>query len=213
MLWFQLAMLHRWLPWPVLSGRSSAVRRLPGSAAFMHAGAGKSLPAFELPQQAPATAAKSSSLCLAASLPLKGLGMGGELSLSWAELFQQWQLLPAAILPRGHLPVTSQTCNPHVMGEQPSSHQERLGPGGSCGCCQNNSSDTQPAPCALQSCTQGRRLLGTRYGPDKWSCLPRKLALHRMSTCFLQHALIVFPHCSVSLLIRLLFVRFPCVHI
>ena len=163
-------------------------------------------------EQAATTAAKLFSLRLATSLPLDGLGTGRRAGCKLDELFRQWQLLPAAILPRGHLPVTSQTCNPHVMGEQPSSHQERLGPGGSCGCCQNNSSDTQPVPYMLQSCTQGRRLLGTACGPDTLSRLPQKPALHRMSTCFLQHTVIMFPNCSVSLIIRLLFVHFPYVH-
>lgn len=141
-------------------------------------------------EQAATTAAKSFSLCLATSPLLDSLGRGRRAGCELNEIFWQWQLLPAAILPRGHLPVSSQTCNPHVMGEQPSSHQEKLRPGGSCGCCQNSSSDTQPVPSALQSCTQGSRLLGTGCGPDKLSRLPQKPALCRMSTCLLQHTVI-----------------------
>lgn len=164
-------------------------------------------------EQAATTAAKSFRLRLATSPPLDSLGTGRRAGCKLNKLFWQWQLLPAAILPRGHLPVTSQTCNPHVMGEQPSSHQERLRPGGSCSCCQNSSSDTQPVPSALQSCTQGSRLLGTGCGPDKLSCLPQKPALCRMSTCFLTAYSHRVPKLLVVLIIRLLFVHFPSVHI
>lgn len=138
---------------------------------------------------------------------------GGEPAARLNALFRQWQLLPAAILPRGHLPVTSQTCNPRAMGEQPSSRQEGLGPGGSRGCCQNNSSNTQPLPSTLQSGTRGRRPLRTGRRPNKLSHLPPKPARRRMSTRFLQHTVVMFPNRSVPLIIGPLFVRFPSARI
>lgn len=163
-------------------------------------------------KQAATAAAKWLSLCLATSFPPDGLGAGRRAGCKLDALSQQWQLLPAAILPRGHFPVTSQTCNPPVTGEQPSSHGERLGPGGSCGCCQNDSPDTWPGPGTLQSCTRGRRLLGTDCRPDKSSDLPQKPALHRTSTCFLHcHHVCKLFHFFGNLI--LLFVCVPYVHV
>lgn len=195
-------------------------RRAPAPLASLRACAGTSFPASWLPQQ---TGRPGASCCHSShivqpaprspSLPLDGLGTGRRAGCKLDALFRQWQLLPAAILPRGHLPVTSQTCNPHAMGEQPSSHQERLGPGGSRVCCQNNSSEAQPVPYALQSRTRGRTLLGTGCGPDKWPCLPWKPAFRRTSTCFLQRTALVFPNCSVPLITGSCFFCFPYVRI
>lgn len=169
---FQLGTLHRWPQGrqgrrllPGSRSRSVQERRARGSPATLalpRTCTGKSLPASELPQQTGppgASCYRSSEIIQPAPrlppVPLDGSGTGRRAGCKLDELFRQWQLLPAAILPRGHLPVTSQPCNPHVTGEQPSSHQEGLGPGGSCGCCQNNPSDTQPVPYTLQSRTQG----------------------------------------------------------
>lgn len=109
-------------------------------------------------QQAAATAAESPLACASLpSLPCTAWEPG-------AGRLHPGRTLPAMAaaasrrVAQGSWSCHSPDVQPSCGGTAAKQHQQRLGPGGSSACCQNDSSDTQPIPDMLQSCTQGRRL-------------------------------------------------------
>lgn len=96
---------------------------------------------------------------------------------------------------------------PRVMGEQPSSHQQRLW------LLPEQFFWHTARSLHAPELSPGKKAVGTGCGPDKLSHLPQKLTLHRMKTWFLQCMVIIFQTCCDSAIIGLLFVHFSCVYI
>lgn len=151
------------------------------------------------------------SLRLAPSLPLDGSWEeGGELAASWTNSSGNGSCSQPPFCPR--VICLSHPRHVTLMRWESSQAAIRKGWGrvGAAAAARTIHLTRSPVPYTLQSRARGRRLLGTGCGPDKWACLPRTPALRRTSTCFLQPTVLVFPNCSVPLIIGWLFVRFPC---